>query len=76
MTTESQLPTVDELLNRAAEQVELARRHLSEASGLLHSNWNGEEVTDQQTARGVAMYDAVEVALGALSNGSKGARGA
>lgn len=59
---EQDLPTADEILGKALDELDEARRHLSEAASWLRSDWRpiGTPLTAEQAAWRDAMRKAIE----------------
>lgn len=68
MATESQLPTADEMLDRAAAELKAALARVEEAADWLRSDWRplGSPLTREQAARRHAIRDKINVARLAL----------
>lgn len=68
MTT---LPTADEMLRRADEQLDAAYRALDAAADWLRSDWRpaGSPLTDEQSRRRAAMWTAIGDARIAINRG-------
>lgn len=73
MTADSHLPTVEEILSRAAEELDQGRHHVSEAASWLRSDWQplGSPLTSEQAGRRDRMWKAIEAAKVAIDQSKR-----